>query len=157
VPLGYLGLGDPLVFLFFGVFAVTGTYYVQAGGVSGLALAASIPVACLATAILAVNNLRDLETDREAGKRTLAVRVGPEATRRYISALLWTPYLVCGALALVGAAGVGVLLPWLCAPLASRLEHSVARAQGAELNPCLARTARLELLFGALLALGLLA
>src|SRR5579885_1079359 len=75
-PLGYHGLGDVFVFVFFGLVAVLGTFYLQAGTVNGAALIASLPVAMLVTAILVVNNLRDIDTDRAAGKHTLAVRFG---------------------------------------------------------------------------------
>src|SRR3990172_2197647 len=80
-PIGYHGLGELFVFVFFGVVAVVGTTYVQTGGISPLALAASVPVGLTCSAILVLNNLRDIDTDGAAGKRTLAVRVGPSATR----------------------------------------------------------------------------
>ena len=93
-PLGYNGLGDVFVFLFFGVIAVGGTYYAHTGGITSEALVASLPVALLATAILVVNNLRDIETDRVAGKRTLAVRIGPAATRAQYALCVVVSYLV---------------------------------------------------------------
>ena len=85
-PLGYYGLGDVFVFIFFGVVAVTGTYYVQAGSVSAAAWWMSVPIGLIITAILAVNNLRDLENDRKAGKHTLAVLLGARGARiEYVS------------------------------------------------------------------------
>src|SRR5436190_1453489 len=93
-PLGYHGLGDVFVFIFFGLIAVTGTYYVQAGALSGAAIAAAVPVGLLVTAILVVNNVRDIETDRAAGKRTLAVRLGRRASRVQYALLVATAYVV---------------------------------------------------------------
>lgn len=154
-PLGYHGLGDLTVFAFFGGVGVVGSHYVQAQSLSPAALVAAVPVGLLATAILVVNNLRDLDTDRRAGKRTLAVRMGERATRGYYLALvLGAPLWVLAAWALA-ALPTGALLclgatPWLGA-LAARLR----RTQGAALNPLLADTARLGLIFGALLALGI--
>src|SRR4051794_40886864 len=87
-PLGYHGLGEVFVFLFFGVLAVAGTYYLQTGTITALALATSVPVGLLCTAILVVNNIRDIETDRRAGKRTLAVRLGRHGTRVLFTACL---------------------------------------------------------------------
>lgn len=157
-PLGYHGLGDLLVFVFFGLVGVAGTHYVQVGALSALALAASLPVACLATAILVVNNLRDIETDRAAGKRTLAVRLGPGVTRRYYALLLAAGFAVPLGLWLGGRAGPLVLLPLLTAPVAWRLARGVADASAdAGLNAALADTARLEARFGLLLAVGILA
>src|SRR5690606_8790700 len=86
-PYGYAGLGELFVFLFFGIVAVTGSYYVQTQELLWEAFVASVPVGCIATAILVVNNVRDLETDRRAGKRTLAVRLGRARTRTFYAAL----------------------------------------------------------------------
>jgi 1,4-dihydroxy-2-naphthoate octaprenyltransferase len=155
VPLGYRGLGDPLVFLFFGVFAVWGTHRVQTLGPSDLALVASIPIGLLATALIAVNNLRDIETDRSANKRTLAVRLGPTGARRYYALLLIGSYVALPVLWCLGASFTCVWLPLLTAPLAWRLWRKVRIEEGAALNLALAGTARLELGFGALLAAGL--
>jgi 1,4-dihydroxy-2-naphthoate octaprenyltransferase len=157
-PLGYHGLGDLCTFLFFGVVGVAGSYYVQAGELSGLALAASIPVGCLVTAILVVNNVRDLESDARVGKRTLAVRMGRRATRVYYATLLGVAYL--GALALGFAVGVprAALFPLASILLAFPLLRTVmTRTDGPALNGALAGTARLTLVFGLLFALGFLA
>jgi 1,4-dihydroxy-2-naphthoate octaprenyltransferase len=154
VPLGYRGLGDPLVFLFFGVFAVWGTHRVQTLGPSELALVASIPIGLLATALIAVNNLRDLETDRSANKRTLAVRLGPSGARRYYALLLVGSYLALPGLWWLGAPSSCVWLPLLTTPLAWRLWRKVRVEEGAALNLVLAGTARLQLGFGALMAGG---
>jgi 1,4-dihydroxy-2-naphthoate octaprenyltransferase len=157
-PLGYHGLGDLCTFLFFGVVGVAGSYYVQAGELSGLALAASIPVGCLVTAILVVNNVRDLESDARVGKRTLAVRMGRRGTRIYYAVLLGTAYL--GALALGFAVGVprAALFPLASVLLAFPLLRTVmTRTDGPALNAALAGTARLTLVFGVLIALGFIA
>ncbi len=154
-PYGYLGLGDLAVFVFFGVGAVAGTYFVQAHTVSRLALVASIPIGALATAILVVNNLRDIETDARAGKRTLAVRIGDPATRVYYFLLLLAAYAVPLLLWWRSLAGVQVLLPWLSLPLGLQLVARMRHERGLALNGCLVRTARLEVVFGLLFALGL--
>jgi 1,4-dihydroxy-2-naphthoate polyprenyltransferase len=156
-PLGYHGLGDVFVFVFFGVVAVAGTYYVQAGAVSGTALAASVPVGLLVTAILIVNNVRDLETDRMAGKRTLAVRLGRRATRVQYAIVVVVAYVVPPLLWLAHSASWLFWLPWLTAPLAYRLIQTVStRTGGPALNGALKGTGRLHLLFGILFAVGLL-
>ncbi|NJD30928.1 MAG: 1,4-dihydroxy-2-naphthoate polyprenyltransferase [Gammaproteobacteria bacterium] len=154
-PYGYLGLGDLAVFLFFGPGAVVGTYYVQALGVSPLAWWASIPIGALATAILVVNNLRDIETDARASKLTLAVRLGDRATRSYYLGLLVGAYLVPLVLLWRGLADVWILLPWLSVPLALGLAKRMRAEHGLALNGCLVQTARLEVVFGVLFALGL--
>jgi 1,4-dihydroxy-2-naphthoate octaprenyltransferase len=154
-PYGYLGLGDLAVFLFFGLGAVAGTYFVQALTVSPLALAASVPIGALATAILVVNNLRDIETDARAGKRTLAVRLGDGVTRVYYFALLSVAYVVPPLLWWRGLADAWVMLPWASLPLALPLAARMRHERGLALNGCLVRTARLEVVYGVLFALGL--
>jgi 1,4-dihydroxy-2-naphthoate octaprenyltransferase len=154
-PYGYLGLGDLAVFLFFGPGAVAGTYFVQALEVTPLALLASVPIGALATAILVVNNLRDIEPDARAGKRTLAVRIGDWATRTYFVVLLAIAYAAPLVILWRGLSGPWVLLPWLSLPLAVRLALRMRHEGGLALNGCLVRTARLEVVFGVLFALGL--
>jgi 1,4-dihydroxy-2-naphthoate octaprenyltransferase len=153
--LGYHGLGDPLVFLFFGVFAVWGTHRVQTLEPSDLALAASVPIGLLATALIAVNNLRDIDTDRGAGKRTLAVRLGRSGARGYYALLLAGSYAALPLLWWLGAPAAAALLPLLTAPLAWRLWREVRVEVGPALNRVLAGTARLELCFAAAMAVGL--
>jgi 1,4-dihydroxy-2-naphthoate octaprenyltransferase len=153
-PLGYHGLGDLAVFLFFGVVAVCGTYWVQALTLPAHVMALSVPIGALATAILVVNNLRDIDTDARAGKRTLAVRWGRGAARVEYAALLLVAYATCPLLWLSGAAPLGVLLPLLTLPFALALVRRVAREQGSALNDVLAATARLELGFALLLGAG---
>jgi 1,4-dihydroxy-2-naphthoate polyprenyltransferase len=153
-PLGYHGLGDVFVMLFFGQVAVGGTAFVNLGRVPLDALWLSLPVGALATAILVVNNVRDVETDTQSGKRTLVVRFGRSFGVWEYRALLLLAYLVPLALWAASSFGPTVLLPWLSAPLAWFLQRAVARERGASLNGTLARTAQLLLLFGACLALG---
>jgi 1,4-dihydroxy-2-naphthoate octaprenyltransferase len=154
-PLAYHGLGDVFVFVFFGVVAVNGTVLLQTGSVTPLSFLVSLPVACLATAILVVNNLRDLATDARAGKRTLAVRIGARATRLQYLVLVLAPFLVLPVLANV--VGSSVLVALAAFPFAGREAWALGRRSGAALNASLAGTAKLHLIFGGLLALGLLA
>jgi 1,4-dihydroxy-2-naphthoate octaprenyltransferase len=155
-PIGYHGLGDLFVFLFFGLVAVCGTYYVQALALTPTIVLAAVPVGTLTVAILVVNNLRDLETDRQTGKRTLAVIVGPQGTRLEYVLLLTVAYVVPAILLVLGWASVWVLLPWLTLPLALRLIQTIYRTtEGPALNKTLAGTANLDLAYSLLLALGL--
>jgi 1,4-dihydroxy-2-naphthoate octaprenyltransferase len=155
-PLGYHGLGDLFVLVFFGFVAVCGTAFVQLGGVPCLAIAAAAPVGALATAILVVNNVRDRATDVRAGKRTLAVRFGRRAALAEYAALLALAYAVPLGLALTGRPWAG--LPLASAPLALvRLRAVVAATDGPAFNHCLAATAQLLLLHGGLFAAGLAA
>ena len=155
-PLGYHGLGDLFVLVFFGFVAVCGTAFVQLDRVPDLAIAASVPVGALATAILVVNNLRDRATDQRAGKRTLAVRLGRRGALIEYAALVAIAYAVPAALAAGGR--LAVALPLLSAPLgAVRVRALIAAGDGPAFNHCLAATAQLLLLFGGLFAAGLAA
>ncbi len=156
-PLGYHGLGEVFVFIFFGLVAVAGTAYVQLGVVPTLALYAGVSQGALATNILVVNNLRDVEQDRRAEKRTLAVRFGERFCVALYATLLVVAYLVPVILWLQGAARWFVLAPLLTLPLGYRAFVAVMRVRGRELNAILARTAQLMLLFGVLFSLGALA
>ena len=154
-PYGYHGLGDVAVFVFFGPIAVGGTHYVQALSLSPVALAAALPVGALVTALLVVNNLRDIETDARAGKRTLAVRIGPRATRIEFIVLLVSAYALVPDFWLLGAASHWVLLPLLTLPVALGLARGVtAEAGGPALNAALAKTAQLAFVFSLLFAVG---
>jgi 1,4-dihydroxy-2-naphthoate octaprenyltransferase len=154
-PYGYEGLGELFVFLFFGIVAVTGSYYVQAEELPWEAFALAVPVGLLASAILVVNNVRDLETDRRAGKRTLAVRLGRERTRVLYATMLALAYVALGAVA-AGLTG-WVLLPLATVPLAARLAAVVrTRTDGPSLNGALAGTGALQLAFCVLLSAGVL-
>lgn len=155
-PLGYNGLGDLFTFIFFGVVAVTGTDYLHTGAFRWVALLASLPVAMLVTAIIVVNNLRDAPTDRKAGKRTLAVIFGERFARVEYALLVLGAYLTLPVVWLWGGASPFALLAWLSLPLALPMLDLVGKARGRALNAGLRGTARLHMLFGALLALGLL-
>lgn len=151
-PFGYHGLGELFVFIFFGLVAVCGTYYVQALSLTGQVVVAAVPVGVLVTAILVVNNLRDIETDARAGKRTLAVMLGRKGTQVEYGLLLAVAYATTLLLWLQGNGPI-LLLPWLTAPLALSLMRNVLSAtDGPTLNRTLAGTARLSLLFSLLLA-----
>jgi 1,4-dihydroxy-2-naphthoate octaprenyltransferase len=157
-PYGYEGLGELFVFLFFGIVAVTGSYYVQVQKLPWEAFVCAVPVGLLASAILVVNNVRDLETDRRAGKRTLAVRLGRERTRALYVALLALAYAIAPMPWVAGSMTAWLLLPWLSAPLALRLVQVVrSRVDGPSLNAALAGTGQLQLLFCLLYAAGILA
>jgi 1,4-dihydroxy-2-naphthoate polyprenyltransferase len=157
-PYGYEGLGELFVFLFFGIVAVTGSYYVQVQRLPWEAFVCAVPVGLLASAILVVNNVRDLETDRRAGKRTLAVRLGRGRTRILYAALLVLAFVIAPLPWWSGSMTAWLLLPWVSAPLALRLAQVVrARVDGPSLNAALAGTGQLQLLFCLLYAAGILA
>jgi len=152
-PYGYLGLGEVFVFVFFGLVAVLGTTFTQAGQVSWAALAAAVGTGALACALLVANNLRDVPTDALAGKRTLAVRLGEGRTRGVYVGLLAVAAL---AAVLAGLQRPGAPLALLSALAAVRPVRAVLTgATGRELLPVLADTGRLELVYAVLLAVGL--
>ena len=156
-PFGYHGLGDLFCFLCFGVLAVTGTYCLQAGSVTFTVLLASAPVGLLCTNILVVNNLRDIDTDRAAGKRTLAVLIGRDATRRQYVLFLLIAYALPLTLQQVGASSIFLFwLPYVTAPRAARLALFVFTKEGRVLNLALKDTALLHLQYGVLFAISLL-
>lgn len=154
-PLAYHGLGDLLALVFFGLVAVTGTALLQAGHVPEVGWLAWLPVGALATGILVCNNLRDRHTDARAGKRTLAVRIGRRATQVEYVMLLAASFAVPMALWRAGYTGAWPLIAWLALPLAVPPLRVVLREDGAALNRALAGTARLELVFCLLFAVGL--
>lgn len=154
-PLGYHGLGDLFVMLFFGFVAVCGTVFVQTGDVPELAWWAALPVGSLATAILVVNNVRDRETDRIAKKRTLVARFGRRAGSIEYIALLATAYAVPLLLVLRGRLGPLGALPIVTLPLAIGVTRRLLNHEGRVLNLALVKTAQLLLAFGVLLALGI--
>jgi 1,4-dihydroxy-2-naphthoate octaprenyltransferase len=157
-PYGYEGLGELFVFLFFGVVAVVGSYFVQTEKLEWEAFALSVPVGLLASAILVVNNVRDVDTDRRAGKRTLAVKLGRAGARRLFAAMLVVAYLSPIVIWAAGGLSAWILLPLLTLPLAARLLGVVnRRTDGPSLNGALAATGRLLALFSILLAAGVLA
>ena len=170
-PLGYHGLGDLFVFTFFGVIAVTGTYYVQAaallsgwfpvgvpaGTVTLAAVVASLPIAALSTNILVVNNLRDREEDASTGKRTLAVRFGYRFARAEYLAMLALAYLAPLWFVARGD-GIAALLPLVTLPLAAAVARTVlTETSGEALNPALESTGKLLAAYAVAFAVGLAA
>ena len=157
-PYGYEGLGELFVFLFFGVVAVAGSYFVQVQELPWQAFVCAVPVGLLASAILVVNNIRDLETDRRAGKRTLAVRLGRARTRTLYVAMLGCAFLTAPLPWPLGSMGAWLLLGWLTIPLAVSVARVVrTRTDGPALNAALARTGAMQLLFCLLYSAGILA
>ena len=169
-PLGYHGLGDLFVFVFFGVIAVMGTYYVQAaavlaaplsttippGTVTATAFLASLPVAAISTNILVVNNIRDRKEDVTTGKRTLAVRFGYRASRLEYTGLFGLAYLIPLWLWAVDGWSLTVLLPLLTLPIAAMVTRIVwTKTSGAALNPALETTGKLLAAYSLLFGIGL--
>jgi 1,4-dihydroxy-2-naphthoate polyprenyltransferase len=156
-PYGYAGLGELFVFLFFGIVAVNGSYYVQTEELSWEALGLSVPVGLLAAAILVVNNVRDIDTDRRAGKRTLAVKLGRERARRLFAAMVAVAFAVPPIVWLAGGLSAWLLLALAAAPLAPPLVRTVStRTDGPALNGALAGTGLLLAAFSVLLSTGVL-
>jgi 1,4-dihydroxy-2-naphthoate octaprenyltransferase len=157
-PYGYEGLGEVFVFLFFGIVAVAGSYFVQVQELPWQAFVCAVPVGLLASAILLVNNVRDIETDRRAGKRTLAVRLGRPRTRALYGWMLAAAFIAAPLPWALGSMTAWLFLTWLALPLAARLVRTVrARTDGPALNAALARTGVLQLVFCLLLAAGIIA
>lgn len=154
-PLGYHGLGDLFAFTFFGPVGAIGSAYLQTLSVSTTAVLASLPVGFLITAILVVNNLRDIDTDRRAGKRTLATRLGARWTRVEYAALVAASYLVPPVIWLLTGRGALFPITLLSLPLAVSGVRGVARLDGPTLNLMLKRTGQLTLAFGILFAAAL--
>lgn len=167
-PLAYVGLGDVFVMAFFGIGAVAGTYYVQALDLHPAAILLGVAVGAMSVGILTVNNLRDIETDRAAGKHTLAVRMGEARTRSYFAVVIALAFavplllVIPGGLSLAPGPGIGVgpgvLLVLVAAPIAwIPVQRVRAGARGAALNPVLGLTARAQIWHAACLAVGLVA
>jgi 1,4-dihydroxy-2-naphthoate octaprenyltransferase len=156
-PYGYEGLGEVFVFLFFGIVAVVGSYFVQVRHLSWEAFALAVPVGLLAAAILVVNNIRDIDTDRRAGKRTLAVRLGRERARTMFALIVYLAYLLAPVTWIFGPLRPWLLLSWLTLPLGAQIVRTVRnRLDGPSLNAALAQTGMLQLAFCMLLSAGLL-
>jgi 1,4-dihydroxy-2-naphthoate polyprenyltransferase len=156
-PYGYEGLGEVFVFLFFGIVAVAGSFFVQVRHLNWEAFALAVPVGLIAAAILVVNNIRDLETDRRAHKRTLAVRLGRKRTRTLYAVIVYLAFLLAPVTWWFGPMRPWMLLPWLTLPLAAALVRTVRnRTDGISLNGALARNGMLQLAFCVLLSAGLL-
>jgi 1,4-dihydroxy-2-naphthoate octaprenyltransferase len=156
-PYGYEGLGELFVFLFFGLVAVAGSFYVQVTHLDWEAFALSVPVGLLAAAILVVNNIRDIDSDRRASKRTLAVKLGRANTRWLFAAIIYGAFLLAPVTWIFGPLKPWLMLTWLALPLATALVRIVrTHTDGPSLNGALARSGMLQLIFCVLLSAGLL-
>jgi 1,4-dihydroxy-2-naphthoate octaprenyltransferase len=156
-PYGYEGLGEIFVFLFFGIAAVSGSTFAQTESWPWEAFVLAVPVGLLAAAILVVNNVRDMDTDKRAGKKTLAVRLGRERGRVLYAAMIYGSYLVAPLPWLLGPLSAWLLLAWVTLPLAAKLVRTVrTHTDGPTLNEALAQTGMLQLAFCLLLSAGIL-
>jgi 1,4-dihydroxy-2-naphthoate polyprenyltransferase len=156
-PYGYEGLGEVFVFLFFGIVAVAGSFFVQVKHLDWEAFALAVPVGLLAAAILVVNNYRDIDSDRRANKRTLAVRLGRAGTRTMFAAIVYLAFALATVTWIFGPLKPWVLLSWLTLPLAADVVRTVRnRTDGPSLNQALAHTGMLQLAFCVLLSAGVL-
>ena len=156
-PYGYRGLGDVFVFIFFGLIAVNGTFYVQALTFNYVVFLSSLPVGFLITAILVVNNLRDIPTDKKTGKHTLAVIMGEKNTKVEFLVLMTVSYLIPVILSVLKLIPVwGALLSLLSLPLAVKDIKFVFTRNGTELNKALAKTAQIALLYCISFSIGVL-
>ncbi|HNO39684.1 MAG TPA: 1,4-dihydroxy-2-naphthoate polyprenyltransferase [Marmoricola sp.] len=147
-PYGYLGLGEVMVFIFFGLVAVMGTTFVQTRSVSLASLYAAIGIGALACAILVANNLRDIPTDIQAGKRTLAVVLGDQRTRYFFVLLLGLAVVALVGVALVTSELVLLTLALVAIPMAVTARTVLSGAGGPGLIPVLKQTGTIELLYG---------
>jgi 1,4-dihydroxy-2-naphthoate octaprenyltransferase len=154
-PLASNGLGEIFVFIFFGLVAVGGTYYIQAQQITAEVLLAAVPPGLLITAIMVVNNLRDIDTDKKAGKRTLAVILGRYRTIVEYKILVWLSYVVPVCMLVAGMADGFILLPFTTLPMAHSLMVKVECDLGTNLNELLASTARLSLIYSLMFSFGL--
>lgn len=155
-PLGYFGLGDLFVFIFFGLAAVAGTYFVQSGSVSDSAWWMSVPIGLMITAILVVNNLRDIENDRKGGKRTLAVRLGERGSRLEYLICMLVAFIMLPLLIWMGVVPLFGLLAWASLPLAIKTTRKVMTNLGRPLNLALAGTGQTVFLYSLLFWIGLM-
>ena len=152
-PYGYAGFGEIFVFVFFGLVAVIGTAYLSLGRITALAVVAAVPVGLLATALLVVNNLRDIDTDRRAGKNTLAVRIGAVVTRWLYATCVMSAFALVVVIAFWRPVALVALLAVV--PALPQVRRVLGGAEGRDLITALVGTGMLQLAFGALLALGI--
>ncbi len=155
-PYGYAGFGEAFVFVFFGLVATVGSFYVQTLEVSWLAVGCGVAMGCLATALLVVNNLRDIPGDTRSGKRTLAVRIGDRRTRGLYLVLLLVPMLLVPLLAGLSGRLLAALALVALIPARAAVTQVLGGARGRGLVPVLARTGLVQMVYGGLLAFGLL-
>lgn len=153
-PYGYLGLGEVFVFVFFGLVAVLGTTYTQAGRIDAAAVLLAVAVGALACALLMANNLRDIPSDAAAGKRTVAVRIGDRRARRVYAGFV---VLAFACVLAAGGAHPGALLALLAGGIAVSPLRRIRQATGRDLIPVLRDTGRTELAVGVLVLVGLVA
>ena len=155
-PYGYEGLGEVFVFIFFGLVAVNGSYYVQLEQLDLAPFILSLPIGLLSAAILVVNNVRDIDTDRRAGKRTLAVRLGRERTRDLYSAMIALAYVILPFVMLAGSNWLPALLALITIPLAAKPMRAVrTRTDGPALNAALGQTGALLAAFAVVASIAL--
>jgi len=154
-PISYHGLGDIFVFIFFGLASVAGTYFIQAGSISPAVWWMTIPPGLIITAILVVNNLRDLENDRKAGKHTMAVRLGEKGTKIQYVVCMVIAYLILFPVAYAGLIPWTTLSVWLSLPLPIQGTKVVLTQKGRPLNAALAKTGQTALVFSLLFWLSL--
>jgi 1,4-dihydroxy-2-naphthoate octaprenyltransferase len=155
-PFGYHSLGDLFVLIFFGFVAVCGTYYVQTQTIGIPVIWAGFAMGLLITNILVVNNLRDIETDRVAGKVTLAVRLGIAGTRLEYLVFLIIVYIIPIILSIIDESYFGSVITWLSLPLAVQSFQEISKSTGDSLNQTLAGTARLALIYALLFSCGII-
>jgi 1,4-dihydroxy-2-naphthoate octaprenyltransferase len=154
-PYGYAGLGEVFVFVFFGVVATTGSAFVQIERVTPLTLLVSIPVGLFATALLVVNNLRDIPGDTEAGKRTLAVRLGDKRTRIFYIVLVVLPFFTVPLLCGLSQRPAGAFSMFAVLLARKPVQRVIEGARGPALIPVLGATGKVQLAFGVLISVGL--
>jgi len=154
-PYGYAGFGEVFVFVFFGVVATTGSAFVQIERITPLTFLVSLPIGLFATALLVVNNLRDIPGDTESGKRTLAVRLGDQRTRILYVALMVIPFLTVPFLCGLSDRPVGALSMFAVLFARTPVQRVIEGARGSALIPVLGSTGRVQLFFGVLLSIGL--
>ena len=152
-PYGYIGFGELSVFVFFGLVATIGSYYIQSEELNWQIFLLSIPVGCLSCAVLVINNLRDLSNDKLVGKRTLAVLLGDKKTRNFYIVLLVISQLVSISAAVID---IKMLFTLICIPMAVNVIKKIATGvESIELIPILGKTARLQLLLAVITAAAL--
>jgi 1,4-dihydroxy-2-naphthoate octaprenyltransferase len=155
-PLGYHGLGDLFVFVFFGLVATAGSYYLQVGNVSIAVWGMAVAMGCLTVNILVVNNIRDIESDRKVGKQTMAVRLGSTAATGQYTILLLIAYLIPLCLVILGEISTWGILTWFSLPVGIHWQRFITRNAGAALNKALAGSGQVELLYALLFCLGII-
>lgn len=155
-PLAYNGLGDIFVFMFFGIIGTVGTYYLHTNDLSLVSFISSIPVGALVTNILVVNNYRDIEEDKTAGKKTLAVKLGKNFTRSQFTFLIVLSFLIPLVLFTFFNASIWIFLPYLTLPIAYEVISMIYTLDGTQLNSTLELTAKLSAIYGLLFSAGII-